>query len=68
MSSYLQVTGQPPSLSVNQETEMTDKAQGLSYFAFLPRRIKVRASRGALAGLARVASLEKFNTARKKFN
>lgn len=72
MSSYLQVIGQPPSLSVNQETEMTDKAQGLSYFAFSPPSKKTEnqseASQGALAGLARVASLEKFNTARKKFN
>ena len=36
MSSYLEVIWQPSSLSVNKDTEVTDKAQGLPYFAFVP--------------------------------
>lgn len=36
MSSYWQGIWQPSSLSVNEETAVTDKAQGLPDFAFLP--------------------------------
>lgn len=50
MSSYLQVIGQPPSLSVNQVTEMTDKAQGLSYFAFSPPSKKTENQSESLSG------------------
>lgn len=60
VSSYLQDIWQPSSLNVNNEAEVTDKAQELPYFAFLLLSKKAEnqsenLSWGALVQLAGVA-------------